>query len=468
MSTPVIYNGTSYNVPAYQDTGYAQGAGNLSSYLIALATGSLTLAGGTFTLTADANFGANFGLKSLYYKSRNANVAATGIIRLGSAEMICWRDNANANDLELTTNASDQLTFNGLVIATSTGALNGTTLTLTATSNQMVIGTGFTTTVSFTAPAASRVYTVPDVLGAADFVLTLGTQTIGGVKTFSSGVKINPTTNQLILGVTNTTTISATAPASSAVYTIPDVGTAADFILTTGTQTITGVKTFASSALKLQEVGSTDVVTVAVAALAASRIYTVPDAGAAASFVMTEGAQTINGTKTMSALIATLAGNMPAATFKLTGLGAGTAAGDSLRFEQMKVVQYQSGTKTSAFTTTNVAFQASGLSCSITPTSSSNKVLVIVSAALSIVTAAQINFATIARGGTNLGGSNGLSNVSVNAANAGCAGAMMFLDSPATTSATTYEAYIRTSGGASGDLGGANTTSSIIAIELAV
>ncbi len=38
MSTPVTYAGSSYNVPAYQDTGYAQGAGNLSSYLIALAT----------------------------------------------------------------------------------------------------------------------------------------------------------------------------------------------------------------------------------------------------------------------------------------------------------------------------------------------------------------------------------------------------------------------------------------------
>lgn len=38
MSTPVTYSGTSYNVPAYQDTGYAQGSGNLSSYLIALAT----------------------------------------------------------------------------------------------------------------------------------------------------------------------------------------------------------------------------------------------------------------------------------------------------------------------------------------------------------------------------------------------------------------------------------------------
>jgi hypothetical protein len=308
MSTPVTYVGQQYNVPAYQDTGYAQGSGNLSSYLIALATGSLTLSGGTFTLTADADFGANFGLKSIYYKSRNANVASTGIIRLGSAELICWRDNANANDLELTTNASDQLTFNGAVIASSTGALNGTTLTLTATSNQMVVGTTRTVTLTLPTPAsASRTVTVPDLSGDYSVVGTIGSQSIAGVKTFSSqpvlsagmaNLTLTNTTNQLVLGTTNTVTISSTAPAASRVYTMPDVGGAADFIFTAGAQTITGAKTFASSALLLQEAGSTDVVTIAVAALAASRIYTVPDAGGAASFVMTAGTQTVSGAKT--------------------------------------------------------------------------------------------------------------------------------------------------------------------------
>jgi hypothetical protein len=102
-------------------------------------------------------------------------------------------------------------------------------------------------------------------------VYTTGDQSIAGIKTFSStivgsisgnagtvtnGAYINvtnsftstqnilATTNQLVLGTTNTTTISATAPASSAVYTIPDVGTTADFVLTAGTQTIAGAKTF--------------------------------------------------------------------------------------------------------------------------------------------------------------------------------------------------------------------------------
>lgn len=190
MSTTVSYVGTQYNIPAYQDTGYAQGSGNLSAYLIALATGSLTLSGGTFTLTADADFGATYGLKSAYYKSRAATISSTGVIRLASAEIIGWRDNGDTADLELTTDASDNLTFNGAVIASSGGALTGTTLTLSATSNQMVIGTTNTTTLSFTAPSSSLTYTIPDAGGAASFVMTAGTQTIGGAKTFSSQVLI--------------------------------------------------------------------------------------------------------------------------------------------------------------------------------------------------------------------------------------------------------------------------------------
>lgn len=310
MSTAVTYVGTQYNVPAYQDTGYAQGTGNLSSYLIALATGSLTLSGGTFTLTADADFGANFGLKSIYYKSRAANISSVGVIRLGSTEIIGWRNNANDGDLELTTNASDQLTYNGAVIASSGGALFGTSLTLSATSNQMTIGTTNTTTLSFTAPAASRTYTIPDAGGAADFVLTAGTQTVGGAKTFSSAVTINPTSNQLVLGVTNTTTISATAPAASRVYTLPDAGGAADFVLTAGAQTVGGAKTF-SSAVTINPtssqlvLGVTNTTTISATAPAASRVVTIPDPGGAASFVMTEGTQTINGAKTFGSTIAT-------------------------------------------------------------------------------------------------------------------------------------------------------------------
>lgn len=62
MATNITFNGSSYQVPAYNDSGWAQGAGNLSSYLVAIAAGTLQTTGGTFTLSNTVNFGSSFGL----------------------------------------------------------------------------------------------------------------------------------------------------------------------------------------------------------------------------------------------------------------------------------------------------------------------------------------------------------------------------------------------------------------------
>lgn len=50
MSIAVSYNGSTYNIPQYNDTGWAQNTGNLTLYLVALASG---LSGyvGNITLT---------------------------------------------------------------------------------------------------------------------------------------------------------------------------------------------------------------------------------------------------------------------------------------------------------------------------------------------------------------------------------------------------------------------------------
>lgn len=121
MSTTVTYAANQYNVPAYQDTGYAQGTGNLSSYLIALATGSLTISGGAFTLTADANFGASFGLVSIYFKSRSANIATVGILRLANTDLIAFANAAHDANLTYSVNASNQHAFTGGDIALDAG-----------------------------------------------------------------------------------------------------------------------------------------------------------------------------------------------------------------------------------------------------------------------------------------------------------------------------------------------------------
>lgn len=89
-------------------------------------------------------------------------------------------------------------------------------------------------------------------------VKTTGTQTIGGAKTFSSAVTVNPTTNQLVLGVTNTTTINSVAPAASRVVTIPDAGGASSFVLTLGTQTLAGATTFSNATVKMTNLPTSD------------------------------------------------------------------------------------------------------------------------------------------------------------------------------------------------------------------
>lgn len=96
-------------------------------------------------------------------------------------------------------------------------------------------GGAFNTTISNKTIGQSTVVSIPDPgASTADFVLNAGTATIAGAKTFSSAVTINPTTNQLVLGVTNTTTISATAPAASRVVTLADPGANANLITSTG------------------------------------------------------------------------------------------------------------------------------------------------------------------------------------------------------------------------------------------
>lgn len=71
--------------------------------------------------------------------------------------------------------------------------------------------------------------------------------TAGATVDISGGaVAINATTNQLILGGATNTTITCPTPAASRVYTIPDAGAPADFVLTEGAQTINGAKTFSA------------------------------------------------------------------------------------------------------------------------------------------------------------------------------------------------------------------------------
>jgi predicted nucleic acid-binding Zn-ribbon protein len=71
-------------------------------------------------------------------------------------------------------------------------AFSATTLTATATTNQLILGAVRTLTLSAPTPAtASRVYTIPDVSTNSQFVMTNGGQTVDGIKRFLQKASIN-------------------------------------------------------------------------------------------------------------------------------------------------------------------------------------------------------------------------------------------------------------------------------------
>lgn len=157
----------------------------------------------------------------------------------------------------------------------------------------------------------------------------------GGL-TLAAVLTVSPTSNQIVLGTTNTTTVSATAPAASRIYTMPDVGANANFVMTEGGQAVNGDKNFTGDitfgatgtstggniSLHDENGGSDFVSTITQQNLATNRAYSIIDAGADASFVMTEGTQTINGSKTHLGTI-----NINNSSSGTTGIGNGTSTG---------------------------------------------------------------------------------------------------------------------------------------------
>jgi len=117
-----------------------------------------------------------------------------------------------------------------------------------------------------------------------------------------------------------------------------------------------------------------------------------------------------------------------------------------------KVLQVVNATFSTLTTTTSATFVTSGLSASITPSSATSKILIIHDGTANHLSASNISACTIFRGtvsGTNLGNaSTGFLALYVDASSLICSMSMSFLDSPATTSSTTYTIGIKAAAGA--------------------
>lgn len=123
MSVPLVINGVTFNYPVQFDTNWGP---TLTAWSTAVTNGMLQKAGGSFTLTSEVDLGNSFGIRTKYIKSEESNVSSTGVIRLSTQSLgIGFRNTLNSADLILTTNASNMLTFNGVILGPPTALLDG-------------------------------------------------------------------------------------------------------------------------------------------------------------------------------------------------------------------------------------------------------------------------------------------------------------------------------------------------------
>ncbi len=120
MSVNVTVNGIVYPLPTAGENVWGT---QVTNFFIGVASGTLQKTGGTFALTGNVNFGANYGLLSKFYSTRAASPSATGLVRLAVADFIAWRDNADGADLTLGVNALDQLVYDGNQIVVTATAI---------------------------------------------------------------------------------------------------------------------------------------------------------------------------------------------------------------------------------------------------------------------------------------------------------------------------------------------------------
>lgn len=133
-----------------------------------------------------------------------------------------------------------------------------------------------------------------------------------------------------------------------------------------------------------------------------------------------------------------------------------------------KILQVVNSTTTSGASTTSSSFVTTGKSASITPSSASNKVLILVNAHYDTSAGNAQSHCTIYRGATNLGNATyGLSSLFDGGDRTIGGMSMIYLDSPATTSSTTYTIYIKSGAGNSTVIGAQSVPTTITLLEVA-
>lgn len=231
MSVNLTINGTTYAYPETNETGWGDAA---TGWAQAVTTGMLSKAGGSFILTSEIDFGATYGVKLPYLKSRTASPATTGFLRLAASDGMYWRNPANSGNYGLTMDGSGQLLWRGVVLSTGSAltaadVANVPSGNLTATNVQAALNElqGDIDTTNATLSAHTGASTgVHGVSGSV--VGTTSTQTL---------------TNKTISGSSNTITNIPNSATTGTASVIPDT-----LVLRSGTGDIYGNTVYGNQA----------------------------------------------------------------------------------------------------------------------------------------------------------------------------------------------------------------------------
>ncbi len=223
---------------------------------------------------------------------------ASGLLSSGTVDLSSASDVSGV--LPVSKGGTGDSTITGLVVGNGTSAMSSATITGTANQVSVTNGNG----VSGNPTIALSVN--PIVPGTGSITVPTGT-TVQQPGTPSNGMmRYNSTTDKFEFYQNGAWTNYATGGASVATGTTVSStlrwnGTA--WVENTNAQTNAGALTLGSNSNAASIVlndgqATSKTASIAVANQAANRTYTLPDAGANANFVMTEGAQTVNGAKT--------------------------------------------------------------------------------------------------------------------------------------------------------------------------
>jgi hypothetical protein len=137
------------------------------------------------------------------------------------------------------TNSAAALNNNRIMVSSSGGAI---VEAAALTNGQMLIGSTGSAPVAAALTGTTNQVTVTNGAGSITLSLPQNVHTTA-TPTFASQT-LSATTNQLVLGTFNTVTLSSTAPSASRVYTLHDAGAAANFMLNTaGAMTVSNAPT---------------------------------------------------------------------------------------------------------------------------------------------------------------------------------------------------------------------------------